>query len=189
VIRVLMNPGKLGNTVGASVGRWFFDRDAVVRQVDAKERKRLSMAGAFVRRTMKTLLRKKQKRKTLADLTEDEGDTYGRMVRYNASHGLPEPKIPFFHHSKPGEPPRQGRNPLVRDHVYFAYDPNTRSVVTGPATLNGTAGNVPQVLDQGGQVESYRLKRMVTIEPRPFREPSLQANVDKFPELFRNLWT
>jgi hypothetical protein len=183
---VLLNPGKLGNTVGASVGRWFFDREAVVRRVRKGERKRLSMAGAFVRRRMRSSIRK-ARRKRLSELTNEERRNYEAAVSRAAREGRDKPRIWYFKHSEPGQPPRSIWG-LLRDHIYFAYDEPRRAVVVGPAVLNGADGSVPEVLEYGGQIESRRMGRLVTIKPRPFARPALAAEIDRFPELFRQLW-
>lgn len=54
--------------------------------------------------------------------------------------------------SQPGESPR-GKTGLLRKNIFFSYDPASRSVLVGPARLNGTDGEVPRLLEEGGEVE------------------------------------
>jgi hypothetical protein len=182
---MLLHPGQLGNTVGASVGRFFFDRERVLQQLHRGEAKRLSKAGAFVRRRMRSKIRK-ARRLRINELSDGQRDIFARAVERAEREGRRPPRIWWFKHSEPGQPPRSIWGQL-REHIYFAYDEKTRSVVTGPAILNGTDGSVPHVLEYGGQIESRRLGRNVTIEARPFARPSLEEEADNFPELFRQM--
>jgi|GEM_PF-423588 len=176
--------GQLGNRVGASVGRFFFDRERVIRSLDRGEKNRLSKAGAFVRRRSRSSIRK-ARRKRESELDPQERIAYYAAVDRAQREGRAKPRIWWFAHSKPGEPPRSIWG-LLRDHIYFVYDPSRRSVVVGPAKLNGTSGSAPQALEFGGYVTSQRLGRQVYIEPRPYMRPALDAEIDNFPELYRN---
>ncbi len=177
------SPGKIGNKVGATVGKWFFDRHRVLLQTTRKEAAILSKAGAFVRRRARSSIRQ-ARRKRLAELNEQERAAYDQAVVNAAIAGRPKPKIWWFASSQPGEPPRSIFG-LLRDHIYFVYDPARRSVVVGPAELNGTGGEAPAVLEFGGSVTNRRNRRS-TIAPRPYMRPALEAETDNFPELFRN---
>lgn len=177
--------GQIGNRVGATVGKFFFDRDRVVKQLDRREGARLSKAGAFVRRTARTKLRRKVRRKRLTELNAQEAAIYAQAVARAQTQGEKPPPIWYLEHSRPGEPPRQRRG-WIREHLYFVYEPSRRAVVVGPAALNSTDGEAPAALEFGGTVDSRRLGRAVYIAPRPFMRPSLEENQDRFPELFRN---
>lgn len=179
----MMFSGQLGNKVAFSVGKFFFDREMVVKQLNRSEKSRLSMAGAYVRRSARSSMRK-ARRKRVSELRDDERTAYFAAVDRAKAAGRKPPRIWYFAHSKPGEPPRSIFD-LVRSHLYFVYDPASRSVVVGPAKLNGSTGSVPAVLEHGGTTTNSR-GRSVYIAARPFMRPALEANVDKFPELFRN---
>lgn len=116
--------------------------------------------------------------------------------------------------SRPGEAPTSHTG-LLREHIYFALDPNRRSLVVGPLrfnqlSLNGAgfvSGAVPRVLEHGGEIgvveeqlsgglwvrkdlRSRRRQRptrvrRVTIAPRPFMGPALAQNMDKIVQFWR----
>lgn len=176
--------GQLGNTVRASIGRSFFEPVEVMRRLNQTTKLRLSKTGAWVRTRARTSIRK-ARRKRKPELTRVERGIYEHAVEKAQREGQEKPKIWWYAHSKPGEPPRSIQG-FLRTHIYFVYEPKTRSVVVGPARLQGTSGEVPQALEQGGQVWSYRLKRNVSIKPRPFMRPALNAEAGNFPQLFRN---
>lgn len=112
---------------------FFFDRQAIIDAVDAARIKVLSKAGAFVRRTAQQSIR--------------EG------VR--TTKGVTRRTAP----SKPGKPPKSWTG-LLKNFIYFAYDPGTQTVVIGPIPLNQyhvvdgqlTRGAVPRVLEEGGTI-------------------------------------
>lgn len=62
--------------------------------------------------------------------------------------------------SQPGNPPKS-RTGVLRDFIFFAWDPSARSVVIGPAKTNQVffngagqpvKGTVPEVLEYGGSI-------------------------------------
>lgn len=174
-----------GKTVRLSVGRLFFDRRAVIAATEKAERSRLSKAGAFVRRRAKSSIRK-ARRKRLGELDPDELRVYEIAVGNAKKAGRRKPRPWWFKHSEPGQPPRSITG-LLRDHIYFTWDERTRSVVVGPALLNGhdASNPIPRVLEMGGMVTNRRGRRSV-IAPRPYMRPALAAEQSRFPELFRN---
>ncbi len=160
----------------------FFDRDAVIDQVDKTAAQGASRWGAFVRRTARTSIRK-ARRKTMAELTTDERQRfriYESLNRRGELHGQSKPKLPLAS-SKPGEPPRSIRGDL-KQFLFFAYDPERRSVVVGPAKLNGKQGNAPQVLEEGGYAVTHRGER-VRIEERPYMDPAFDKNIHALPRM------
>lgn len=176
--------GQIGNKVRFSVGRMFFDRERVLKQLNRNEARRLGMAGAYVRRAARSSIRKARKKRK-DELTREEQIIYEIAVDRAIRDGRKKPKIWWFAPSKPGEPPRSVFG-LLREHIYFVYDPNRRSVVIGPAKLNGTDGEAPHALEFGGTVTSSRRNRAVYIAPRPYMRPALNSVIDEFPELYRN---
>ncbi len=165
-------------TVSMKIVNAFFDRPAVLRRMDRATARSLSRAGAFVRRRAIHRLR--------------------RRKRY----------------SKPGESPSVHSNDRVATlrNILFGFD-GRYTVIVGPVGLNQmqyaggriTAGTVPATLEFGGQVgireklvgnvwlprgrrrprpDQPTRVRMATYAPRPFMGPALEAERDKFP----NLW-
>jgi hypothetical protein len=120
-------------TFGAK--RWFFDRAAVARSLDATTRQALGKAGALVRmiarRSMRyvTSLREQQRQVAAGDRKRLTGE--------------PAP-------SPPGSPPHAVRpHPWIREHLYYAYEPAGRTVVIGPVRLSSRV-NVPALHEFGG---------------------------------------
>ncbi len=169
---------------------FFFDREAVIRAVDAARLKVLSKAGAFVRRTDQQSIRPGV-----------------RTVK-----GVRKVSKP----SRPGKPPKSWTG-LLKDFIYFAYDPGPKTVVVGPVALNHyhvvngalRKGAVPAVLEYGGTIGVREMQlsgglwvpfgrsrrsragrptrvRNVTIAARPHTGPALQKNLPKFPSLWSN---
>lgn len=54
--------------------------------------------------------------------------------------------------SQPGQPPRS-QTGLLKEHIYFAYDPGTGGLVIGPSKLNAKGTDVPRTLEEGGESE------------------------------------
>jgi hypothetical protein len=156
---------------------FFFDRQRVIDSLDKAKRSRLARQGAIVRTFAKRSIRP-ARRRSLGSMTEDEQTAYKIRSRIAAAEGQPKPKLPFAS-SEPGKPPRN-RTGLLRDKILFAYDPNSESVVVGPALLNGGNG-APETLEFGG-----RNDRGVFVEPRPFMQPALASAVGKYPSVFED---
>lgn len=150
----------------------FFDRAAVIRAVDEADRKVLARFGAQMRLRIRSKIRK-PRRKTLAELTDVEKHRIKRDKERGGKGQRP------FAPSRPGEPPRNVTG-LLRDHVYYSWDPATRSVVVGPARLS-RGSDVPHILEEGGVSEGRR------IEARPYMQPSLQELLPKLPEQYHDL--
>lgn len=115
--------------------------------------------------------------------------------------------------SKPGKPPRSHVG-LLKDFIFFSYDPRTDSVVVGAAKLTtrrqlGGPEPVPGILEHGGSAFVRQVRRrgrwvsageqtwrraeakrrrvqLISIEPRPYMGPAEQKVRDKTPEVWRN---
>ncbi len=176
----------------------FFDRDAVLDAIDAASKRVLPKAGAYVQTDAKRSMRP-AKQKPVAALTEAERQSFKRRQDlYKSGKSKVKPKRPLVA-SNPGEPPRT-RTGLVRKFLFFAFDPQTKSVVVGPALLNKstmaqstleTGGMTMGIVSReitldDGTVLTTRKEAMVKIAPRPFMQPALQRNQAKVAELFRN---
>ena len=117
--------------------------------------------------------------------------------------------------SKPGEPPRTHGDRLLRKHLFFAFEPSKKSVVVGPALLNGRAKynrgkTIPETLEFGGAIDVpvsimrdgtavpthlvkpaarrflHRTIRPGFVEARPYMRPAREKVEAKFAEMFRN---
>jgi len=160
-----------------SIGKskdFFFDRERVVRAMDAATRKALSKGGAFVMRGARKSIKEGKVR---ARGRAREGETPKVVQRV----------------SLPGSPP-YSRTGLLRDRILFAAVPGagSPSVVVGPERINKSTG-APETLEFGGTtvVERRRSKggverKSVRIAARPYMAPALAREASKLPEQFRN---
>lgn len=88
--------------------------------------------------------------------------------------------------SKPGMPPKSHVG-LLKQHIYFAWDFITRSVVIGPLlfrtaaqanlSIQGANGytTVPSVLEYGGVVTRRKERKTGAYKPRPFMGPAFRS--------------
>jgi hypothetical protein len=156
--------------MSAIVTDTFFDRPAVIKRLRAEERRILSKAGAYVRRSAKQSIKSRGGKR-----------------------------------SKPGQAPTN-RTGLLRDLIFFSWDPLSRSVIVGPEGRRSRARQpVPQLLEFGGLVRWTRwtsrrdtaadgseitVRRSETrsdpLEARPYMGPALTKNLRHIPEPWRN---
>jgi hypothetical protein len=117
--------------VDVRVKELFFDRPAVERAMDEPAKVMMEIGAKHIRRRAQTSMRY----------------TSGRPGKYTPS--------------KPGQPPRAVReHPLVRRHLYYHYDPSSRSAVIGPARLAIDTG-APHTLEFGGSALIRNSRRVV----------------------------
>lgn len=150
----------------------FFDRAFVIERIDAATRKSLSRGGALVMRAARKSIR--------------NGVVYARgRVKEGERRKILEQRT-----SKPGDPPFS-QTGLLRDNIFFAFDPARRSVVVGAARLGRSTG-APETLEFGGAtvIERRRngrtVRRTVRIDARPYMAPALAKQASKLPEQLRN---
>lgn len=188
----------LTRTAGKSLAQWkalFFDRKAVQDAAGRGTVRALGRFGAYVRRSAQTSMR----------------------YRKSAS---PPGQPPSAHKSKRraalkrmGKAKHNGA--LLREFLYFAYDPKARSVVVGPLGFRTRGGKtVPELHESGGERAAYRGETMAVKNPagrdprtgrffsrgvhpvkvtgtvryprRPFMAPALKRTAAKFPQQFRD---
>lgn len=140
----------------------FFDREKILAAVDRARVRILSKFGAFVRTRAKTSIRKRK--------------------------GSSPPAGPPYSHEG-----------SLRRLITFGYDLSTKSAVVGPTLINRPTG-APAILEYGGATDiSFQVfrrrsgknvrvtkSRKVKIAQRPFMHPALEAELPKFPELWRD---
>lgn len=139
----------------------FFDRKAVMSEVDKQKRKVFSKFGAFVMRK-------------------------ARWSMKNASKMANRKRNPQKY-SQPGDPPFS-RKGLLKQFLFFAWDSATRSVVVGPARLGGMSGDVPKTLEDGGTIPVRQGKQVVPVkyEARPYMGPAVLKTLPQMPAQWRN---
>ncbi|HBG25665.1 MAG TPA: hypothetical protein DDX75_01060 [Phycisphaerales bacterium] len=110
----------------------------------------------------------------------------GGMIRLTARRSIK--KAPSHRSiSKPGKPPFSHTG-LLRNYIYYSFDPQSRSVVIGPAALNAKGKNVPRTLEYSGtaKIKTKQGSRNVHIAARPFMAPALTVNQPKMAALWKN---
>lgn len=107
---------------------------------------------------------------------------FGSFVRTTARHSIRKRKSP----SPPGQPPRN-RTGLLKRFIFFAYEPQDRSVVIGPARLNRSTG-APEILEYGGTatVRTNKKNHKVTIAARPYMGPAFEKEKQTLPSLWKD---
>ncbi len=121
---------------------FFFDRMKVIEAVEKGRASALSKLGGFVRTSARRSMRKARRMKE-SELTE------AQLAVWRAAGGKRE-NLPLKS-SEPGQPPRV-RKGTLKNGIYFAYDPKTKSVVAGPVRF-GSAGDAAANLEYGGTTE------------------------------------
>jgi hypothetical protein len=131
---------------------FFFDRQKVIAAVERGKRQALSKAGAFVRTRARSMLNKSP----------------GKKARAAGNTTAPAGKAPFKHAGD------------LRRLMYFAYSPESGSVVIGPSRFK--AGIVPELMEFGGtETLTNRRGKKRTAHYRgnhKFMGPSLAAEVE-----------
>ena len=155
----------------------FFDRAKVMNAAEKGELSVLSKFGAYVRgRAQRSI--KDPKRLRESDMTQEQLRSYRIQQSYAKQKGLPKPKRPFAI-SKPGEPPKNVTG-LLKKFIFFAYDINRRSVVSGPALLNGRRRQhqwlATEALEHGND----------QIEARPYMTPAFSKELPRVSKLWRD---
>ena len=145
----------------------------------------------MIRFKFKALYFNTQKVRTMVDAATIRSlSRFGAYVRRSAKQSIRRRKKP----SLPGKPP-SSHTGLLKNFIWFGYDPKRRSVVIGPAKLR-LPGETPHVLEHGGRNvttvkykrkgKRKKSKRIVKIKARPFMQPALEKNRPELPKLFKD---
>jgi len=136
----------------------FFDRAKVQGAVDRASVRVLSRQGAFIRTAARSSLKYKKR-----PSAPGEPPVVHRTMSRTKTN-------------KQGVAKQQTVSPL-REFVFFSYDQASRSVVVGPALLNGRSGaRTLQALEYGGPStirDSKGREKPVIVRARPFMGPAL----------------
>ncbi len=109
---------------------------------------------------------------------------FGQYVRKVARHSIEAEPGP----SEPGEPPHN-QTGMLKEFIFYGFDPASRAVVIGPARLRHLAAygpvTVPELLEEGGTVRG-RDGEMHRYAARPYMGPAFKAGQEKLPSLWRD---
>lgn len=106
---------------------------------------------------------------------------FGAFVRRSARSSIrPRKRIT----SPPGQPPFSHTG-LLRNRIFFGYDPTQSSVVIGPTPLNARS-EAPALLEYGGTTTLPRKGRHVRarFRGRPYMGPAFQKETPKLPAMW-----
>jgi len=171
------------NGVGFTVkeAKSMFSTQLIANGFDRATANALFKSGNFVKVVAQRSMRKARQR-SIGDLSEKEL-TYYRIQQARYKEGLRKTKpTRGYVGSNPGEPPRYRAKRLLRDFLFSVFDPNTQSVVAGPARLGD--GTAPNKLEFGGQTRIG--ERPITIAPRPYMRPALDQEKAQMAKRWEN---
>lgn len=193
--RMVFDPGSVVRTTGslgtiADVKSRFFNVGAIERRVVDENYKLLSLTGRDIRQKDRQSIRKPP-RKTLKSMTPDERRRFRIQQAMAKRDGRSAPKKPMVEHGAPEGHAPFDRTGLLRQHIYYAYDHDTDSVVVGAALLKDTDGgeDVPQTIEEGGVAEitygSHKGRR-VQLGARPHTTPAYEKMKPKISRMWAN---
>lgn len=136
----------------------FFDDQAVLREVDAAKRKVYAKAGAFIRRTAKTSIRK---RKKVSEPGKPPSSHTGSLKR-----------LVFFAYDRMAQTVVIGPLPFKRGTAPRVLELGGRTTVRSL-----WAGLLPR-----GFADT---RRVVYVRKRPFMGPAMAKELPNFPDLWR----
>ena len=160
-----VRPGQINLQVTSRMKGLFFDRDLVVRSMDAATRNVLSHFGAKVRKEAIHSMPERVAGRS-APGQPPYSHVYARLRRVNRSRrkaGM-APFSPGFKGLK---------------HIYFVYQPRTQSVLIGPITSRPRPLTVPEILEYGHAFEDH------AVEARPFMQPAFAEAMEELD----SMWT
>jgi hypothetical protein len=167
----------------AQLKSFFFDRKRVQDAAEKGTVRALSKFGAFVRRAAQTSMRYRKKASPPGQPPSAHKDKRRAALK------------------KLGRAKNNGA--LLRELLFFAYDPRTRSVVVGPLGFKSKGGvSVPALHEFGGTRTAYpsekfvagrgKKARVVSVggktlryPKRPFMAPALDKMLPRFAATFR----
>lgn len=158
----------------ANVKDFFLDRIKVATALEKGEKRALSKAGAYIRRADQTSIRYRKK-----------SSEAGSPPSAHKSQGFTRERK----NKKTGKVSRQPKSPL-RELIYFAWDPGTKSVVIGPVIFKGSkvgGGIAPRLIEEGGTgpgVSDGR-KVMKRYKARPHTGPAYRKVLPQIPAMFK----
>lgn len=89
--------------------------------------------------------------------------------------------------SKPGKPPLSHTG-LLKNYIYYSFDPQARSVLVGPVALRAKGKDVPHTLEYSGtaKIKTKNGSKKVHIAARPYMGPALKVSHPKMAALWKN---
>ncbi len=120
----------------------------------------------------------------VAPATRKVFSKFGAFVRRTAKGSIRKRRRP----APPGSPP-SSHTGLLKQFIFFGYEPERRSVVIGPARLNQRGrGEAPSLLEHGGRTTLARRgkRQRATYKARPFMGPAFEKEQPGLPAMWRD---
>ena len=157
----------------------FFDREAVIRQMDAASHRVLNHFGGLCMKIARNSIRSRHAVSSPGQPPSSHVGATNRLIRK-------------AHKAAGTAPPKLSRG--IKE-IYYSWDAKPRSVVIGPIKFNssqlaathGPAGdflNVLELLEYGGS--AVRKGRFCTYRARPFMGPAFDKASEKLPAMWAN---
>ena len=96
--------------------------------------------------------------------------------------------------SPPGKPPAGHGNQLLKNFTFYAVEPQSPSVIIGPAKVAGTlSSSAPSALERGGKtrirtvVRGKPVEKTVILKPRPYIGPAAAKTLAALPAMWTNI--
>lgn len=159
-----------------------FDVETISRRSKASFVEPLTAMAEAIQQRAKFSIRPSH-RKQLSDLPPAQQVIFEKRVKIAQKLGKQAPLLPF-ERSQPGQPPFSPSGRLPRS-IVFAIESDELMAVVGPIARTKRTPTVWSVLEFGGQ--SRMNGHPVTIAPRPFMRPALQAEASSFVGLFEGV--
>lgn len=165
----------------------FLDRKVVMERIDAKTQRVLMRVGGFARTTMRNSIKHPRTGKKARTVNVNGRLLFvprgrGKVLDAQTGAVVSTPLATRAHlvmrdrlrSEGANKPPRRGPLDLLRKHIYFAFEPESESVVIAPLVFGSQPSligvqNVPELLEFGGK-EVFR-HHVGTYAPHPYVRP------------------
>jgi len=144
-----------------SVKQLFFDRQAVINQMDIRARSALSKFGALVRKA------------AIASVKEAPPTRHAPAGSPPFSHMAARRRAINRRRKAEGRPKAKPGFKGLK-HILYAYDPVKRSVIIGPASNRTRSITIPEILEEG----------KLNVSPRPLMGPAFEKTAPKLDGLW-----
>ena len=99
---------------------------------------------------------------------------FGYLVMRDGRQAIRRRKRP----SDPDETPTN-QTDLLKRFIFFSFDPDTKSVVVGPARLASGDPDITEALEHGGITKNKATGKRTRIAARPFMQPAFDRQLQQ----------
>lgn len=169
----------------------FIDKSTVFQALDRKRRTVLARTGGYTRTSMRNSMKRAPKKKRIQRAVDEDGreilfDRRGRMHTADGRFLPREHAAKIIKRQRTTTSSREGQPPYYREGslrrlIYFGYDPNEQSIVTGPTLFKPSkvrpahGKTTPELINEGGFANVLKPgggNIRTEYKPRPFTPPA-----------------